>query len=180
MTMNKTEAEMIENMSKVVADAIISSQNGNVTNKIENPILWITFCGFILGIVAILTLYIYTNNQDTQNKDIQNNRATIEDINDNIEDMTTTVKQIQNNQVSQTSATQSLLAEIKELRENDNKILSTRFEDKDFPVHIQPYINRLEAVEVELKNRKDTIKYIEVVKEDIINIKARLTILEAR
>lgn len=192
MTMNKTETELFENMSKTVADAIVKGQQQNQMNQnqmnysrpqvsraVDNPLLWVSFLGAVLGIVGILLVFVYNLNQNGQNTNITANKTAIDAMNHNIDEVQKSVQQIQTDQKSVTESVKDLVSSVKDISDNQSEIKSSRFKGTDFPVYIKPFGQRLDIVENELEKRTETINDVKYLKDEIVDMRARIKILEA-
>jgi cell shape-determining protein MreC len=179
--MERKDQEMMESITASMASAIVQANRERVVSqKIDNPLIWISFLGVMFLAMGALILFIYSENQGAQNNGIQSNQTAIEELKKSIESVADSVKDIQIAAHQQSEASKELLSEVKELRATDHAILSSRFEDKDFPIHMQPFEGRLANAEKELAARAQTVSDVESLKKENYDIKARLKILEDR
>lgn len=186
MTMNKSEAELLDSVADKIARTVADGQRQHweahkVSKTIDNPLLWVSFLGVLFLVLGSLLLFVYQSSQEAQDNvalankaAIESNMVDIKELKDGISDVLVVVKDIQNDQEKQNAAAQRLAGAVDKIVDKQNTILSSRFEDKDFGIHIKPYVDRLENVEEELERRNEVIKDVDNLKRQMLRIETKL------
>jgi len=172
--MDKVETDLIENIAKTVSEAVIKSQShSQVSNTVENPLTWIGFLGLLFILIGSLIVFIYNSNQNSQNVNIIANKEAISEIQK-------TTQTMQADQERITTVVTSINKVVDKIIDKQNAIVSSRFQDKDFPIYIRPYSDRLANLEGQVQRSIKTLDEVDSMKLTLARIEADLRVLTAQ